>query len=125
MSAPTWRKRPEDWLDVRGRGLGMWAYVLNRVSGLGLVAYLYLHLAVLSLLAQGPAAWTISWRSRGRTSFWHGRAAAGGEPIHGLNGLRVALVGLGIAVRAQRVLFVALMLLAAVLVAGAAGVFRK
>jgi succinate dehydrogenase hydrophobic anchor subunit len=39
--------------------------------------------------------------------------------IHGLNGLRLTLTGLGIGVRAQRGLFVALMLVAA-LVLGAA-----
>ena len=28
------------WLDPRGRHLGTWAFVANRLTGLGLVAYL-------------------------------------------------------------------------------------
>jgi succinate dehydrogenase/fumarate reductase cytochrome b subunit len=41
------------WLDPRGRHLGTWAFVANRLTGLGLVAYLYLHLAILSTLLRG------------------------------------------------------------------------
>ena len=38
------------WFDPRGRALGGFAFSANRVTGLGLVFYLYLHLAVLSML---------------------------------------------------------------------------
>ena len=48
---------PARWLDPRGRHLGTWAFVVNRLTGLGLVAYLYLHLIVLSTLLRGPEAW--------------------------------------------------------------------
>src|SRR5678816_4104055 len=51
------RPRPPRWLDPRGRHLGTWAFVANRVTGLGLVGYLYLHLAILSTLLRGPEAW--------------------------------------------------------------------
>ena len=51
------RRAVVPWLDPRGRRLGGWAFVVNRLSGLGLVAYLYLHLVVLSLLAGGPGGW--------------------------------------------------------------------
>ncbi len=40
----------------RGRRLGGCAFILNRVTGLGILLYLYLHLVILSLLADGPAA---------------------------------------------------------------------
>src|SRR5438552_1322174 len=43
-------RRAGHWFDVRHRKLGMWAYALNRISGIGLVVYLYLHLVVLSTL---------------------------------------------------------------------------
>ena len=43
------------WFDFRSWRLGMIAYILNRVTAIGLVVYLYLHLAVLSLLTQGPS----------------------------------------------------------------------
>ena len=42
------------WLDPHGRHLGSWAFVANRLTGLGLVVYLYLHLVILSTLLRGP-----------------------------------------------------------------------
>ncbi|MBE3560763.1 MAG: hypothetical protein IMW89_16310 [Ktedonobacteraceae bacterium] len=52
-------RRAARWFDVRQRRPGMWAYTLNRITGIGLVIYLYLHLAVLSLLAGGPGSWDV------------------------------------------------------------------
>ena len=48
---------PTAWFDIRRRGTGHLAFSLNRITGLGLVFYLYLHLAVLSQLLGGEAAW--------------------------------------------------------------------
>ena len=50
-------RRPLQWFNVRGKGVGFWAYVVMRLSALGLVLYLFLHLVILSQLAIGPAAW--------------------------------------------------------------------
>ena len=99
---------PSRGLDPRGRHLGTWAFVLNRLTGLGLVAYLYLHLIVLAALLRGPEA-------------WDGLVAVFRHPLflaldvllvlglafHGLNGLRVALVGSGLLVDRHRALLVA------------------
>src|SRR5712691_7640857 len=41
---------PTGWVDPRGRTLGAWAFAANRITGLGLVFYLYLHLGVLTTL---------------------------------------------------------------------------
>ena len=125
MDVSTFRKQPGHWLDVRRRGLGMWAYVLNRVTGLGLVFYLYLHLATLSRLAIGPQAWDdFVGLARSPAFLSLDVLLLAGLLIHGLNGLRVTLTGLGVAVRAQRALFVATLLGAAVLlVLGALGIF--
>ena len=35
------------WFDFRSWRLGMIAYILNRVTAIGLVLYLYIHLGVL------------------------------------------------------------------------------
>ena len=43
------------WFDPRGRALGGFAFAVNRVTGLGLVFYLYLHLGVLSMLLRGES----------------------------------------------------------------------
>ena len=64
------------WFDVRHRGLDAWAFALNRLTGVVLVLYLFVHLVVLSLLARGPDAWddflslVRRWRSGWRPSWW-------------------------------------------------------
>ena len=94
------------WLDPRGRAVGGRAFALHRLTGLALVFYLYVHLGVLSMLLVGRSAWG---------SFLGVVTAKGflafdvilifGLLFHGLNGIRVALVGSGIAVTRQRALF--------------------
>ena len=117
MSTLNYRKlsRGGRWLDVRRRRLGMWAYVLNRITGLGLVVYLYLHLGVLSLLLRGPAAWD-SFVAVARSPYVLALDVIllAGILIHGLNGLRIALTGFGIGVGAQKALFVVIMVISAV-----------
>jgi succinate dehydrogenase / fumarate reductase cytochrome b subunit len=118
-------RRAGRWFDLRRRRLGMWAYVLNRIAGIGLVVYLYLHLAVLSLLLRGPNSWD-SFVSLARAPFFLTLDVIllAGALIHGLNGLRVALTGLSAGVKAQKVLFGVLMLMAVVsLVAAALKIF--
>ena len=43
-----------EWFDVRHREIGDWAFVLHRLTALGLVFYLGMHLIVLGTLALGP-----------------------------------------------------------------------
>jgi succinate dehydrogenase cytochrome b subunit len=118
-------RRAGRWFDVRRRRLGMWAYAINRITGIGLVVYLYLHLAVLSLLSRGPAAWD-SFMSLARSPFYLALDVIllAGILIHGLNGLRIALTGFDVGVRGQKALFGVLMVVAAVaLVAAALKIF--
>jgi len=87
---------PLGWLDPRGRSLGHVAFVANRITGLGLVAYLYLHLGVLSLLLFGEDAWGDFLRLATTTVFlWLDVLLLFGLLYHGLNGIRVTLVGTG------------------------------
>lgn len=124
---PIRRRGIVGWFDPRGRRLGGWAFALNRLTGLGLVAYLYLHLCVLSLLTAGPGS-------------WNGFIAVALNPLmlcldvvlifgmlfHGLNGIRVSLVGFGYLTDRHRALFVALMIVGAlVLVVAALRIFVK
>jgi succinate dehydrogenase / fumarate reductase, cytochrome b subunit len=112
---------PTAWFDIRKTSTGHWAFSLNRITSLGLVLYLYLHLAVLSMLLGGEHS-------------WHGFLELATTPVflgldvllifgllfHGLNGLRVALVGSGIAADRQKALFWSLMVFGAILLLGAA-----
>ena len=95
--------RPIGWLDPRGRSLGHVAFVGNRITGLGLVFYLYLHLGVLSMLLRGESAWNDFLSLATTTVFLMlDVLLLFGLLYHGLNGLRVALVGMGYAPNLQR-----------------------
>lgn len=103
------------WFDFRKRRLGMYAYILNRVTAVGLVVYLYLHLAVLSLLAGGASAWDpFIIIARSPWFLMLDAVLLAGLLIHSLNGLRVALVGFGVGVSIQKTMFVGFMVIAAV-----------
>ena len=102
------RRRLSRWLDPRGRHLGTWAFVANRLTGLGLVAYLYLHLVILSTLLRGPAAWdSLVELFRNPVFMAFDVLLVAGLAFHGFNGLRVALVGSGLLVDRHKALLVA------------------
>jgi succinate dehydrogenase / fumarate reductase, cytochrome b subunit len=109
------------WFDIRRRKAGMWAYGLNRITGIGLVVYLYLHLGVLSMLIRGQSAWD-SFVALARSPFYLALDVIllAGILIHGLNGLRLALTGFGFGVGAQKTLFVILMVTGAIILLVAA-----
>ena len=98
------------WLDVAGRRAGTWAFLLNRLTGLGLLLYLLLHLGVLSLLALGEMQWD-AFVALARSPLFLALDVVliFGILYHGLNGIRVALVGMGIGVRWQKGIFWTLM----------------
>ena len=97
---------PIAWFDIRRRGTGHFAFSLNRITGLGLVFYLYLHLAVLSQLLGGADAWN-SFLQTATTPLFLGLDVllVFGLLAHGLNGLRLALVGSGYVPNRQKALF--------------------
>jgi succinate dehydrogenase / fumarate reductase cytochrome b subunit len=109
-------QRVVGWLDPRGRGLGMWAFAVHRITGIGLVAYLLLHLLVLSILAQGPAGWD-SFVALAQTPVVLALDVVliAGILVHGLNGIRVALLGTGYGLRRQKPAFAGLLIAAAIL----------
>jgi succinate dehydrogenase / fumarate reductase, cytochrome b subunit len=108
-------RRAARWFDVRRRKLGMWAYALNRITGVGLVVYLYLHLAVLSMLTRGPGSWD-AFVSIARSPYFLALDVVllAGALIHGLNGLRIAFTSIDVGVKAQKAIFSVLMLVGAV-----------
>lgn len=118
--------RRRGWFDLRRRGAGLLAFAAHRISGLGLVVYLYLHLSVLGLLRAGPSQWDAFVRLAKSPLFIAlDVLLLGGWLLHGLNGLRLSLLGTGRGLRWQKQMFWAAVLLALALTAwGAARLAR-
>jgi succinate dehydrogenase / fumarate reductase cytochrome b subunit len=81
-------------------GTGMWAWLLQRVTGLALIALVLAHFWSKVLFpARGPLHLAVD------------SLLIVGVAFHALNGLRVALMDLGLGIRAQRAVFWAVLLL--------------
>ena len=101
------------WFNPVGRQAGGWAFILQRVTALGLTFYLYLHLIVLGLLARGADGYDRFLVLAHTPLFVFGEllvVAAG--ILHGLNGMRIALTTFGMGVTRQKQLFFGLMAIA-------------
>ncbi len=98
-------RRPLQWFNLRERRVGFWAYVVMRLSAIGLVAYLFLHLAILSQLAQGPGAWDAFVSTAKSAPFLLlDIVLIVGILAHGLNGIRLGLIGFGIGVPRHKIM---------------------
>lgn len=113
------------WFNPRGRSMSTLAFALNRLTAIGLTVYLFLHLAVLSLLLRGPEGWDTFLRIATTPVFLMlDVVLLFGVVYHMFNGIRVALVGMGVAHQQQKTLFYVLVGIALVLfVIGAVLIF--
>jgi succinate dehydrogenase / fumarate reductase cytochrome b subunit len=106
------------WFDPRNRQIGYWAFILNRITALGLTLYLTLHLVALGQLAQGAGAYNSFIALAKNPVFKVGEMlVVSAGIIHGLNGIRIALNSFGIGVRFQKHTFLVLMALALIAIA--------
>ena len=94
------------WFDPRARQAGYLAFILNRLSALGLTVYLGLHLVVLNKLAQGADAYDefvqfsqLPWIKVGEVIL------IAAVVFHGLNGIRLTVHAFGAGIRYQKQLF--------------------
>jgi succinate dehydrogenase / fumarate reductase cytochrome b subunit len=98
------------WFNPAGHKTGGWAFILNRVTALGLTFYLSLHLVILGLLAKGPSGYDSFLKLARSPLFTFGEllvVAAG--ILHGLNGIRIILTTFGVGVTRQKQLFFGLL----------------
>ncbi len=105
--------RAAKWFDPRSRTISYLGFILNRITALGLTLYLFLHLFMLSQLAQGPGAYDSFLETVHNPIFTFGEVLvvlAG--CMHGLNGIRIVLNSLGIGARSQKAMLVTFMSIA-------------
>lgn len=106
------------WFDPRGRSLSNYGFILNRITALGLTLYLFLHLIVLSQLAQGPDAYHNFLKLIESPIMKLGELlVVAAVFIHGLNGIRIGLNSFGIAVPRQREIFIGVMVVSVLAIA--------
>ena len=80
------------WFDPRHRDVGTWAFILNRITAIGLTVYLFIHLAVLFLLSQGPDAYGSFLELAKNPVIIFGELLVVIAGIyHGVNGIRIGL----------------------------------
>jgi succinate dehydrogenase / fumarate reductase, cytochrome b subunit len=85
---------------------GMLAWMIQRVSGLLLLFYLFLHVLTINKLSQGPAAFDQAMSFFQRPAFKLLEIALLGTVVlHALNGIRITLIDLGMGHEKQRQLF--------------------
>ena len=85
---------------------GMTAQVVQRVTGLLLLAYLFLHVRTIHELSKGPAAFNAAIATFRNPFFKLLEIALLGTVIlHALNGIRITLIDLGVGHARQRRLF--------------------
>jgi succinate dehydrogenase / fumarate reductase cytochrome b subunit len=104
------------WFDPRGRDAGNWAFILNRVTALGLALYLAMHLIALGQLALGPGAYdTFIQIVKSPVFVVFELLVVAAGIYHGLNGIRIVLVTFfGETATAQKQIFYALLAIAVI-----------
>ncbi|MBI9047223.1 MAG: succinate dehydrogenase, cytochrome b556 subunit [Anaerolineaceae bacterium] len=105
-------KKALQWFDPRNKKTGSLAFILNRITALGLTLYLFLHLIMLGKLAQGQEAYDnfIELAHHPFIQIGEMLVIAAGI-IHGLNGIRIALNSFGIGTRHQKSMFFGVLVL--------------
>ncbi|MBI4785752.1 MAG: succinate dehydrogenase, cytochrome b556 subunit [Chloroflexi bacterium] len=95
-----------------GRGVGVWAFWLHRLTGLLITFYLLLHILVISTALAGTGSFDAAMKTLKAPVFIlleMGLIAT--ILIHGLNGFRILLFDFGIGVKKQKEIFVVMMLI--------------
>ncbi len=97
------------------KGTGMWAWILFRISGLVLVAYLFVHVWVISTARLGgPAQIDSMFKFFDRPLLvLLDVALVAAVLYHALNGVRIVLMDMGYGVRSHKVVFWVCMVAAA------------
>ena len=126
MYKPTGRSvsaNPDLW--PKNYKLGMWAWLLQRISGLAMVLFIFLHIWEISSVYRGGASGFDAVMQSLRTpAFIAGEWALFFAVVyHGINGIRLVLFDLGIGVRAHKTLFWVVLAISAILIVSGSWAF--
>ena len=93
-----------------GRGLGVWAFWLHRITGLLIAFYLLLHILVISTVLASTGSFDAAMVTLKAPIFvLLEMGLIGSILLHGLNGVRIVLFDFGYGIKKQKELFVVLM----------------
>jgi len=96
------------------KGIGMWAWMLFRISGLVLVFYLFVHLWVISQGRVGPESLNNLFEFFDKPVLvFLDLMLVAAVLYHALNGVRIILMDLGVGIRQHKAIFWVCMLVAA------------
>ena len=119
------------WLGGGRWGVERYLYIIHRITGIGILLFFMMHIFESSLRVFGPATWNSAMETLKQPLFKVGEIAVFcGFVFHALNGLRLILIELGLAVgraeepiypyrsslNTQRPLMVVMMILCALLI---------
>ena len=112
------------WLDVMfnyRKHSGSWAWILHRVTGLGLTIYILIHIIALTGLLKGPAAFNEEMKLFSSPLFVFGEWFLGVLVMfHAINGVRIVLIDLGNGARYHKEILALVYALSVIIVAGMA-----
>lgn len=84
--------RLRDYVSYRGRA-GQWAWILHRITGLGVLLFVFLHIIDTSLIGWGPCAYNDAIALYRMTAFRIGEIILVGAILyHALNGVRIIIM---------------------------------
>src|SRR5574340_394269 len=83
---------PSDYLTYRGRAV-MYAWLLHRVTGLGVLLFVFAHVIDTALICWGPGAYNEAIGLYRSTGFRIGEIILFGAVLyHALNGIRITII---------------------------------
>jgi len=102
-------------LNPRNMRLGIWAWLIQRVSGIALVVFVVAHVVAISQASLAPRGPLFVMLDVLRNPFWYVDRTAlaidllmlGTIAFHGMNGIRIVLfdTGIGVGLRSHKVIF--------------------
>jgi len=84
--------KPHEYVSYRG-GVGQWAWILHRLTGLGVFIFLLAHIVDTAMIGWGPKVYNSAMALYRRPVFRVGEVLLAGAVLyHALNGIRIVII---------------------------------